>query len=273
MAVVTERGTNRLRPARCNGAPAPPPLPKRGDRRRRRWVKRVAAVSLMVVVVAIGGLGVVWVATPSVADAPARVAALLAAHGATGNHGAIPTKVAEAVIATEDSRFYADPALDPAGTIRAGWGLVTANPDEGGATLEVQLAKLLYTPGRRGLLATLEQVGLAFKLDAHFTKTQILGMYLDAAYFGDGAYGITAAAEHYFGLTPSGLSWAQASLLAGLVQAPSAYDPHHHLAAALARRDHVLDRLVATGVLSRTQAEQADEPRSTRLLPSVPTSW
>jgi membrane peptidoglycan carboxypeptidase len=259
VVIVTERGFVAPRPGRSDAAPRPTGPPSRpGGRRGRRWVGRMAVAALMVGVLTVGGSGILWVATPSVADAPARVAAILAAHDAPSDQGAIPTKVAEAVIATEDSRFYADPALDPAGTVRAGWGLLTANPDEGGATLEIQLAKLLYTPGRTGLVPALEQVVLAFKLDAHFTKTQILRMYLGAAYFGDGAYGITAAAGRYFGLGPSQLSWAQASLLAGLVQAPSAYDPHHHLRAALARREHVLDRLVATGVLSRAQADQVD---------------
>jgi len=212
-------------------------------------------VSVLAVVGA-GGFGVLWTATPSVADAPVRVAAILAAHHAPSDNGVVATKVAAAVLATEDSRFYRDPALDPAGTARAAWGLVTHNPDEGGATIEIQLAKLLYTGGRSGLADQVEQVALAFKLDSHFTKAQLLAMYLDAAYFGDGAYGITAAADRYFGLRPDRLSWAQASLLAGLLQAPSAYDPHRHLGAALTRQQDVLDRLVATGTLSRAQADQ-----------------
>jgi hypothetical protein len=232
---------------------------RRGRRRLQRWVRPVAIAALTVLAAGAAGFGLGWLWTPSAADAPARVQAILAGHGASSDHGVIPTKVAKAVIATEDSRFYGDPALDPAGTVRAGWGLVTDNPNLGGATLEVQLAKLLYTPGRAGPVATAEQVVIAFKLDARYTKTQILAMYLDAAYYGDGAYGVTAAAERYFGLAPSQLSWAQASLIAGLVQAPSAYDPHHHLHAALTRREHVLDRLVATGVLTKAQARQVEQ--------------
>jgi membrane peptidoglycan carboxypeptidase len=210
-----------------------------------------------------------FAAAPSARSAPQKVAAILAAHGAPSDDGVVPTKIADSVLATEDSRFYEDPAIDPLGTARAVWGIVTGNPDEGGATIEVQLAKLLYTPGRSDPAALAEQVAVAFELDHDFTKHQILAMYLDAAYFGDGAYGITAAAERYFGLAPAQLDWAQASLLAGLLQAPSAYDPHHHLSAALARRAHVLERLVAVGDLTPAQVSRIDaEP----LDPATPFS-
>lgn len=113
---------------------------------------------------------------------------------------------------------------------------------------------MLYTPGRSDVVALAEQTVIAFKLAHDYSKTRILAMYLDAAYFGDGTYGITAAALHYFGRPPDQLSWGQAALLAGLVQAPSRYDPHGHLTNALTRRDHVLARLVGVGVLSRDQA-------------------
>lgn len=192
---------------------------------------------------------------------------MLAEHHAPSDNGVVPARVGEAVLATEDSRFYSDTALDPQGTLRAAWGFVTANPNLGGATIEVQLAKLLYTPGRSNPGALAEQVVMAFKLDNNFTKTQILAMYLDAAYFGDGAYGVTEAALHYFGLEPSQLSWGQAALVAGLLQAPSAYDPRTHLSAALARRSHVFARLVAVGRLSAAQA-RTDESAS--LDPAIP---
>jgi penicillin-binding protein 1A len=80
-------------------------------------------------------------------------------------------------------------------------------------------------------------------------------MYLDTVYFGHGYYGLTRAAEGYFGVAPSGLSWTQATMLAGLVQAPTAYDPLVHLSAARTRQTHVIDRLVATGHLTRAEAK------------------
>lgn len=232
--------------------------PTKTSRRARRWLTGVAAAGLVVVVLGAGGFGVGWVATPSVGDARARVAAILAAHHAPSDNGVVAAKVAAAVLGAEDSRFYRDPALDPAGTARAAWGLVSHDPGEGGATIEIQLAKLLYTGGRSGLADQVERVVRAFKLDSRFTKAQILAMCLDTAYFGDGAYGITAAAERYFGLRPGQLSWAQASLLAGLLQAPSADNPHRHLRAALARQREVLDRLVVAGASSRAQADRVE---------------
>jgi len=188
-----------------------------------------AAVSL--VVVGAIGLGVLVLASPSVGNAPALVSAILATHHAPSDDGHIPSRLGRAII-----------------------GLVTGNGSEGGATIEQQLAKMLYAPGTN-LQAELEQVGVAFRFDAMYTKAHILAMYLDAAYFGDGAYGCTAAAEHYFGVPPGDLSWAQASLLAGLVQAPSKYDPHGHLSLARSRQRHVLARLVATGTLTPAEAQ------------------
>lgn len=234
------------------------PRTTRRPRRRRRWWLRIVVVVVVLVAVLAALFGVLLAATPSVRSAPALVARELAANHAPSDQGVVPYKVATALLATEDSRFYSDPALDPQGTARALWGLVSHNPNEGGATIEVQLAKMLYTPKRSDPVALAEQATIAFKLDHDFTKTRILAMYMDAAYFGDGAYGITQAAEHYFGLPAAQLNWGQAALLAGLVQAPSRYDPHGHLRTALVRRDEVLGRLVAVGTLTRAQAKAVE---------------
>jgi membrane peptidoglycan carboxypeptidase len=237
--------------------------------RRRTWFVRVA-IALIVAVTLLAGLVLILLAvTPSPTSAPARVAALLAAHSAPSDQGQVPAKIATALLATEDSRYRSDWAIDPQGTLRAFWGLATSNPNEGGATIEVQLAKLLYTPKRSDPAALSEQVAIAIKMDRDFSKTWILAMYLDAAYFGDGAYGVTQAAHHYFGLSPDQLSWGQAALLAGLVQAPSRYDPHGHLTAALSRRSHVLARLVAVGAVTRGQAKAI---AAEQLDPQVPFS-
>jgi membrane peptidoglycan carboxypeptidase len=251
--------------------PVARPVPRQRSRAhaRHRWLRRVVKLLVALVVLAAGAFGGLLVFTPSVSTAPAKVQAILAANDAPSDGGVVPTKVGEALLATEDSRFYHDPAVDPRGLVRGGWGVLTANPNAGGATIEIQLAKMLYTPRRSDPFAVAEQVALAFKLDQHFTKTQILAMYLDAAYFGDGAYGITEAATHYFGVPADQLTWGQASLLAGLVQAPTSYDPHGHLTLALERRQHVLERLVATGTLTQAEADQA---AAAPLDPAVPFS-
>jgi membrane peptidoglycan carboxypeptidase len=241
------------------GAPGGAGVGRPGRGRRRwwaRWLRRLVVLLVALIVLVAGTTALLILRAPSVDGAPARVAAILAAHHAPGDDGVVPQRVGLALLATEDSRYYSDAALDPKGVARAVIGVVTHNGNDGGATIEQQLAKMLYAPGT-SLGAELKQVGVAFRFDQHFSKRQILAMYLDAAYFGDGAYGITEASLHYFGLPASQLSWGQASLLAGLVQAPTAYDPVGHLSDALLRRRHVLGRLVATGVLTSAQAAAA----------------
>ncbi len=160
-----------------------------------------------------------------------------------------------ALLATEDTRFFSHHGVDPVGAVRATAGFLVISGDVGGATLDQQLVKILYTDGRRGFTDRVEQVALAVKLDARYRKTEILRMYLDTVYFGHGYYGVTDAARGYFDRVPTALTWAQASTLAGLVQAPSAYDPYQHAEAARARQRHVLNRLVATGALTRAEGD------------------
>ena len=184
-----------------------------------------------------------------------RVDAQLAAYGAPALEGELPARVVAAVLATEDSRFAGHPGIDWRGALRAPWGAVTGE-DLGGSTIDQQLAKNLYQGGADDAPARVRSVVLAVKLDAHWSKEELLRMYLDTAYFGHGFWGVTAASEGYFGRAPADLSWAQASLLAGLLQAPSAYDPVQHPDRAAGRQAHVLDRLVDVGEL--TAAEAAD---------------
>jgi membrane peptidoglycan carboxypeptidase len=200
------------------------------------------------------GFGLLLAFTPSTGNAQRRVAVVAAAEHATPLTGPLPTRVVEALVATEDSRFYSHSGVDPIGAARGTFGPLLGGGDQGGATLDQQLAKMVYTGGRRSFTDRIEQVGLAVKLDANYSKTDILRMYLDVAYFGHGYYGIVDAARGYFNREPANLTWAQASMLAGLVQAPSLYDPVDHLAAGKARQRHVLDRLVATGHLTAAQA-------------------
>lgn len=230
--------------------------PARGTSRppRRRLLRRLLRVLVALVVLGLLLLGLGWAATPSVDDAAQRVAAQLAAHSAPALSGAVPARIADALTATEDSRFYGNPGVDPISVVRLPVSLVLGR-DQGGATLEQQLAKNLYEQGKTGPGAQAEEAVLALKLDRSFSKQQILRMYLDDGYYGHGYYGLTAASEGYFGVAPAQLSWAQASLLAGLFQAPSAYDPLKHPDAARARQAHVLDRLVAVGTLTRAQAD------------------
>lgn len=162
-----------------------------------------------------------------------------------------------ALTATEDHRFFSEPGVDPAAVGRVVLGRIDSAPDQGGSTLYQQLAKILYVADRSGTLAEAEEILLGVKLDLNYTKPQILRMYASVVYFGHGYYGLAAASCGYFAVPPARLSWGQAAMLAGLVQAPSADDPIAHLANARAREAHVLLRLIATRTLTPAQAAQA----------------
>ena len=233
--------------------PARPPVPARRSL-GHRLARRAGAAGLVGLLLVLLLGAATWLSTPGVGDARERVDALLAAHGAPALTGELPERVVVAVLATEDSRFADHPGVDWRGALRAPWGVVTGR-DLGGSTLGQQLAKNLYEDGAGDPVARLRSVVLALKLDAHWSKDDLLRMYLDAAYFGHGFWGVTAASEGYFGLAPDQLTWPQASLLAGLLQAPSAYDPLEHPERAAARQAHVLDRLVDVGALTRTEAD------------------
>jgi penicillin-binding protein 1A len=235
------------------------PQPKRlscskgpGDGRRRG--RRVLLVGLLVLVgLVAAGAGYV-AGLPSVGDAQARVAAILAAHHSAASTGPLPSKLATAVVATEDEHFYDNVIYDvAAGMARATVALLAGSHDPAGSTIAQQLAKQLYGQGT-GLLATVREIGLGIKLALRYPRQHLLAMYLNVNYYGNGDWGDKAAAAGYFGTTPAQLTWAQASLLAGLLQAPSAYDPLSHFTLAKQRQREVLDQLVANHDLSRTQA-------------------
>ena len=227
-------------------------------RTRHRWRRRAGWGLAALVVAPILGVGALWPLTPSVDSA----GQLVRAHLATQHSEELvalprPDRVAQALIATEDSRFSWMPGIDPVSVVRVGLAALTGSSNTGGATLEQQLAKNLYFPHDDGVVSKVQEAELALKLDASYSKNEVLRLYLADVYFGHGFYGLPAAAYGYFGVTPAQLSWPQASMLAGLVQAPSAYDPVRHLSTGRLRQRHVLNRLVATGVLSLTQADAA----------------
>lgn len=217
---------------------------------------------LLAVAIALGALGAVMfgsllLITPSVGDAPALARALARAHRAPYPGPPIPKQFTASLVATEDHRFYSEPGVDPFAIARVATGRLTGRPDQGGSTLYQQLAKMLYTSGRPGVTADAEQIILGVKLAFSYPSAEILRMYADVAYFGRGYYGLDEASCGYFGVPPARLSWPQAALLAGVIPAPSIDNPITHFAIARAREAHVLGRLVATGALTRAQADSA----------------
>ena len=223
---------------------------------RRRLLIAAVAVLAALALVAVAG-AVYLLSLRGVGDAEARVRRILAQHGGVPGRPPAPARLGEAVVAVEDENFYANVVvniLDGAG--RAGLATLQASGDPGGSTIGQQLAKRLYPHGE-GLGGTLEEIGLAVKLSLRYSKAQILAMYLDAVYYGNGYWGDVAAARGYFGASPRALGWGEAAMLAGLPQAPSAYDPLRHLPLARRRQRHVLDQLVDNHVLTQPQATAA----------------
>jgi membrane peptidoglycan carboxypeptidase len=224
---------------------------------RRRWARlilRTAQVAGILAALAIITFGVLWLVTPSVGNARQVAEQIARAHHAAFPGPPVPPKFAAALEATEDHRFNEEPGIDPIAIARLVFDEATGRGDQGGATLYAQLAKNLYTPGDSSFTAQVEQGMLAIKLWSGYSGPEILRLYAAVVYFGHGFYGMSAASCGYFGVHPAAMSWPQAALLAGLVQGPTVDDPLKYPAHALAREQHVMGRLVATGALSRAQA-------------------
>jgi len=189
--------------------------------------------------------------------------------------GGIPPILREAVVATEDERFYRHHGIDVIGVLRAlPYDLTHLSFAQGASTITEQLAKVLYLGGNdHSLWRKLEDAATAIKLENRYSKETILGAYLSRAYFGERATGVRAASERYFEIPARRLDTAQASLLAGLIQAPSLYDPLQNPQIARARQIEVLRSLVRDGFLtSAGAAAVAARPlrlRSGNVLPAV----
>jgi membrane peptidoglycan carboxypeptidase len=215
-------------------------------------------VALGLLILAAATLAVNAVTGPDVNTAPALVAAVDLSHHSQPLTIAREDRIAVALVAGEDDSFYSDSGVNVAALLRGLWGYIRGT-DAGGSTIEIQLAHMLYPADTVGLWGHVHLVTTAMEFDAHYTKLAILSMYLDAAYFGHGFFGIDAASNGYFGVQPTQLSWTQAAMLAGLVQAPSTLDPFAHLTAARERMTYVLQRLVATGQMTQAQAQDASQ--------------
>jgi penicillin-binding protein 1A len=201
--------------------------------------------------------GLLWLVTPSASQAVQLARALAARNGVAYPGPAVPANFARPLVATEDKRFYREPGVDPLAVGRVIEAKVSNGGDQGGATIEQQLAKMLYTPGRTGFDAELTQVVLAVKLNVTYTKQQILALYAESAYYGNGYYGLEQASCGYFGHPARDLTLTQGAMLAGVVNAPSVDDPVTDPGNARARLEHVIERMTAVGYLTTAQARQA----------------
>ena len=174
----------------------------------------------------------------------------------------LPPYVPQALLATEDRRFYMHPGIDPIGIARA----MIANyrsgaVREGGSTLTQQLAKNLFLSRDRTIRRKVQEALLAFWLEARYGKDRILEIYLNRIYLGAGAYGVDAAARRYFGVPATRLTLWQAAVLAGLPRAPSALNPYRNPERSATRAREVLDDMVRAGFLSETDAKATKRAR------------
>lgn len=170
----------------------------------------------------------------------------------------IPKQLQQAILDAEDAQFYQHGAISLKGMARAAIrNLTSARVKQGGSTITQQLAKSLFLSPERTLSRKFKEIQLAQEIERRYTKDKILEMYLNAIYFGGGAYGIEAAARIYFGKSVGQVTLGEAALLAGLPKAPSLYSPFNDVKRAKDRRDYVLTRMEREGHITPAQAKAA----------------
>ena len=184
----------------------------------------------------------------------------------------IPRTMRTAVVAAEDASFFDHSGVDVAAVVRAAVRNVEAGEiTQGGSTITQQLVKNLYTEGADTLNRKVRELELALAVEAEYSKEEILTAYLNTVYFGEGAVGLGAASRTYFRKPAMELTLSEAALLAGLVPAPSAFNPRANPDAAEARRLEVLARIEAEGMAPAAEIDQARRTPPV-VQPSRPTS-
>jgi penicillin-binding protein 1C len=252
---------------------------------RKRSTIRTGSI-IFGAILLIGLIGIIWFVgdLPDIADLPERLAApsvrITDRHGRTlyeaypeegGRHTEvsleeIPNALLQATIATEDSNFYQNPGVDLLGILRAVWiNLRGGETLAGGSTITQQVARnLLLDPDEvleRSIRRKLRESLLAWQLARHYSKDEVLALYLNQMNYGGLAYGVEAAAQTYFGKSVSELDLAECALLAGLTQAPALYNPLVYPEAAKARQLTVLELMEKQGLInSEIQALAGREP-------------
>jgi len=164
----------------------------------------------------------------------------------------------QTVIAMEDTDFYDHNGLNAKSIMRALYrDIIAMEFVEGGSTLTQQLARNLFLTKRKTILRKLEEALLAIQIEKHFTKTDILEMYLNQVYWGHNTYGIESASQYYFGKSSQNLRVAESAMLVGLLKGPELYSPLRNKVRAKRRQRVVLNRMAALGLITEDQAQQA----------------
>src|SRR2546421_5569635 len=250
---------------------------KRKNGQRRSLIGRVAYWSLVLGLWCfIGAIGVIaWVAAhlPPIQslEVPKRPPAVqivglngrvLATRGEMGGSAVplreLPVFLPKAFLAIEDRRFYSHYGIDPFGVIRAvGANMLHRGVSQGGSTISQQLAKNLFLTQERTMQRKLQEVILALWLERKYSKDEILDLYLNRVYFGNGAYGIEAAAQRYFGKSARNVTLSEAALLAGPGKAPSRLAPTRNFDGAERRAQIVLAAMADAGYVAADAAKGA----------------
>ena len=252
-------------------------LRRRRIRRRRKPIGLIVAGAVVLLCAVVAGTGAAVYAFGPACDLgdlkPVAIGQNTFVYAADGSLlGAIPAErnrqpirlsrmsrwLPKATVAIEDRRFYEHGGLDPTGIARAVWANIRARElVQGGSTITQQLVRNLYISRERTVRRKLKEACLAIKLNEKWSRPKILTTYLNQVYFGSLAYGAEAAAQTYFSRPARSLTLPQAALLAGLIKAPSAYDPFVAPAEALARRTQVLDAMLRMGSIDQAQRDWA----------------
>lgn len=185
----------------------------------------------------------------------------------------VPKDLQNAFVAVEDARFYEHSGIDPRGILRALWANITdRGVAEGGSTITQQLAKNAYLTQDRTLKRKVQEMFLALQLERQFTKQEILELYLNQIYFGQGAYGVQAAAQTYFGKNVSELTLNECAMLAGIPKSPNYYSPFNNLAAAQERKATVLDQMEKYNYIDASTARKLKNEKLTLVKPKKPAA-
>ena len=262
---------------------SPPPIRVDLQRRARRPLGRAAraGLALLLAVALLGALGGLWIWRLAFADLPVipdkavmwslnrppgvtfqdKDGAVIAIRGSRNGQAItlaqMPRYLPNAFLAAEDRRFYSHHGLDLTGIARALRADVGArHVVQGGSTITQQVVRNIFLSPDQTLKRKVQEAILAWSLERRLSKTDILELYLNRIYFGDGAYGVEAAAETYFGKPASQLTLQEAALLAALPKAPSRLDPANDLDDAVARSKVILGEMRQDGWI--TSAQQAD---------------
>lgn len=169
----------------------------------------------------------------------------------------MPKFYLDAVISVEDHRFYNHGAIDPIGIARAIWtNIKSFEFREGGSSITQQLAKNIYFTQEKTALRKIAEIFMAFEIEKNCSKDEILELYVNTSYFGDGYYCVKDAANGYFDKEPIDMTEYESSMLAGIPNAPSVYAPTKNMDLAIKRQKHVLNKMVEYGYIDEEKKNE-----------------